>query len=260
MTAPRHDSLDEREVDLGRWRRAVVTLWWIPVVGLVLGAIIGALYSLRGTSTFKAAVADLARAARLAGRRRDRELRHEPARGLADRQLGVGQAQAEREAGHALRRAARPRVGRAGRDGDRGRCGACDAADLADGAGSERGEDAGCGQRARASRRRADDRAVRRHEDPDVPAGARDDEHAALVDQRASRRAQQGRREVEPRAARPARADQPDRQRRAAAGESLRPEGDDAAAARVREERREREGDHGSRARRSRRRTRRRRR
>src|SRR6476661_5456301 len=55
MTAPRHDSLDEREVDLGRWRRAVVTLWWIPVVGLVLGAIIGALYSLRGTSTFKAA-------------------------------------------------------------------------------------------------------------------------------------------------------------------------------------------------------------
>jgi len=55
MTAPRHDSLDEREVDLGRWRRAVVTLWWIPVVGLVLGAIIGGLYSLRGTSTFKAA-------------------------------------------------------------------------------------------------------------------------------------------------------------------------------------------------------------
>ena len=55
MTAPRHDSLDEREVDLGRWRRAVVTMWWIPVVGLVLGAIIGGLYSLRGTSTFKAA-------------------------------------------------------------------------------------------------------------------------------------------------------------------------------------------------------------
>src|SRR6478672_13298410 len=55
MTAPRHDSLDEREVDLGRWRRAVVTMWWIPVVGLVLGALIGGLYSLRGGTAYKAA-------------------------------------------------------------------------------------------------------------------------------------------------------------------------------------------------------------
>jgi uncharacterized protein involved in exopolysaccharide biosynthesis len=60
MTAPRRtagtaDDLDEREVDLGRWRRAVVTLWWIPVAGLVLGAILGVLFSFRGGTTYKAA-------------------------------------------------------------------------------------------------------------------------------------------------------------------------------------------------------------
>jgi len=35
----------EREVDLARWRRAVVALWWLPVAGLVLGAIVGAVLS-----------------------------------------------------------------------------------------------------------------------------------------------------------------------------------------------------------------------
>lgn len=45
----------EREVDLERWRRALRTLWWIPVAGLIAGAIIGVLYSFRGTSTYKAA-------------------------------------------------------------------------------------------------------------------------------------------------------------------------------------------------------------
>jgi uncharacterized protein involved in exopolysaccharide biosynthesis len=55
MTAPRSDSLDEREVDLARWRRAVVAFWWLPVAGLVLGAIVGLLYSTRGSSTYKAA-------------------------------------------------------------------------------------------------------------------------------------------------------------------------------------------------------------
>jgi uncharacterized protein involved in exopolysaccharide biosynthesis len=55
MTAPRGtDSLDEREVDLARWRRAIVALWWIPIAGLVAGAILGLLFSLRGTSTYKA--------------------------------------------------------------------------------------------------------------------------------------------------------------------------------------------------------------
>ena len=44
----------EREGDLARWRRAVVALWWLPVAGLVLGAIVGVLYSFRGGTNFKA--------------------------------------------------------------------------------------------------------------------------------------------------------------------------------------------------------------
>src|SRR5579885_2085753 len=50
MTMPE----EEREIDLARWRRAVVRLWWLPVGGLVIGAIVGALYSLRGTANYKA--------------------------------------------------------------------------------------------------------------------------------------------------------------------------------------------------------------
>jgi uncharacterized protein involved in exopolysaccharide biosynthesis len=55
MTALRetHD-LDEREVDLARWRRAVVSYWWLPVACLVVGAIIGVLYSFRGGTDYKA--------------------------------------------------------------------------------------------------------------------------------------------------------------------------------------------------------------
>jgi hypothetical protein len=45
---------EEREVDLARWRRAVVALWWLPVAGLVVGAILGVLYSFRGGTTYKA--------------------------------------------------------------------------------------------------------------------------------------------------------------------------------------------------------------
>jgi capsular polysaccharide biosynthesis protein len=52
MTAPQLDA--EREVDLARWRRAVVALWWLPVGGLVIGAIVGVLYSFRGGATYKA--------------------------------------------------------------------------------------------------------------------------------------------------------------------------------------------------------------
>ena len=48
------DDLDEREVDLARWRRALVTLWWIPIAGLVLGAILGVLFSFRGGTVYKA--------------------------------------------------------------------------------------------------------------------------------------------------------------------------------------------------------------
>lgn len=52
MTGPQLDA--EREVDLARWRRAVVALWWLPVAGLVLGAIVGVLYSFRGGTNYKA--------------------------------------------------------------------------------------------------------------------------------------------------------------------------------------------------------------
>ena len=45
---------EEREVDLARWRRAVARLWWLPVAGLVIGAILGVLYSFRGGTTYKA--------------------------------------------------------------------------------------------------------------------------------------------------------------------------------------------------------------
>jgi uncharacterized protein involved in exopolysaccharide biosynthesis len=52
MTTPATDA--EREVDLGRWRRAVVRLWWLPVGGLVLGAVVGVLFSYRGGTNYKA--------------------------------------------------------------------------------------------------------------------------------------------------------------------------------------------------------------
>ncbi|MDX6506808.1 MAG: hypothetical protein QOG06_1452 [Gaiellaceae bacterium] len=55
MTARRQPDVDaEREVDLARWRRAVVALWWLPVAGLVLGAVAGVLYSFRGGANYKA--------------------------------------------------------------------------------------------------------------------------------------------------------------------------------------------------------------
>jgi hypothetical protein len=44
----------EREIDLARWRRALTALWWLPVVGLVLGAIVGVALSFGGTTSFKA--------------------------------------------------------------------------------------------------------------------------------------------------------------------------------------------------------------
>src|SRR3954451_10003448 len=52
MAAPELDA--EREVDLARWRRAVVALWWLPVGGLVVGAILGVLYSSHGSTNYKA--------------------------------------------------------------------------------------------------------------------------------------------------------------------------------------------------------------
>jgi hypothetical protein len=44
----------EREVDLARWRRALAKLWWLPVAGLLAGAILGYVYSLGGGTSYKA--------------------------------------------------------------------------------------------------------------------------------------------------------------------------------------------------------------
>ena len=44
----------EREIDLARWRRALTALWWLPVAGLVVGAVIGFAFSLGGSTTYKA--------------------------------------------------------------------------------------------------------------------------------------------------------------------------------------------------------------
>ncbi len=52
MAAPEYDG--EREVDLARWRRAVVAWWWLPVAGLLVGGLLGAILSLGGSETYTA--------------------------------------------------------------------------------------------------------------------------------------------------------------------------------------------------------------
>jgi len=44
----------EQEIDLGRLWRATIARWWLPVLGLVVGAIIGLLVSLGGGKQWKA--------------------------------------------------------------------------------------------------------------------------------------------------------------------------------------------------------------
>ena len=44
----------EREVDLGRWRRALVAWWWLPAGGLLVGAVAGAVLALGGGTNYKA--------------------------------------------------------------------------------------------------------------------------------------------------------------------------------------------------------------
>jgi capsular polysaccharide biosynthesis protein len=46
----------EREIDLGRWKQAIVERWWIVVAGVVAGIVAGALFSLSGGSIYEASV------------------------------------------------------------------------------------------------------------------------------------------------------------------------------------------------------------
>jgi len=50
------DVAAEREIDLARWKQAVVERWWIVVAGMVAGIVVGALYSLSGGSVWEASV------------------------------------------------------------------------------------------------------------------------------------------------------------------------------------------------------------
>jgi uncharacterized protein involved in exopolysaccharide biosynthesis len=55
VTRRREPVLDaEQEVDLGRHARAVATRWWLPLAGLIIGAIVGYLISLSGTQVWTA--------------------------------------------------------------------------------------------------------------------------------------------------------------------------------------------------------------
>ncbi len=44
----------EQEVDFGRYWRLIAAHWWLPVAGIVAGAVIGALVTLGGSSSWKA--------------------------------------------------------------------------------------------------------------------------------------------------------------------------------------------------------------
>jgi hypothetical protein len=55
MSTRREPDLDaEREVDLGRYLDALVARWWLPVLGLVLGVVIGYLLAIGGKDVYRA--------------------------------------------------------------------------------------------------------------------------------------------------------------------------------------------------------------
>jgi capsular polysaccharide biosynthesis protein len=56
MSSPDTDTGSEREIDLARWRAALVARWWVVVGGLLVGAVIGAILSLSGGSVYEASV------------------------------------------------------------------------------------------------------------------------------------------------------------------------------------------------------------
>ena len=177
LTSPRHDGPPDRRARRARGRpRALAPRRSSPSGGFRSPGSSWArssAFSSRSAAArrYKAVGADLARPAGQPRRRRDPELRDEPAGRLPDRQLGFGAGAAERSAGLGSGALRGQGLGRAGRDGDGAGATRADAADLADRPGRPGEEDAGGRERARRARRRADDRAVRRHEDRDVHPG-----------------------------------------------------------------------------------------
>src|ERR687884_779279 len=51
--APPPPDLADDEIDLGRYWASVAARWWLPLVGLVVGAIIGYLIAVGGGSTYR---------------------------------------------------------------------------------------------------------------------------------------------------------------------------------------------------------------
>jgi uncharacterized protein involved in exopolysaccharide biosynthesis len=54
LSTPDVDLEAEQEVDLGRYWSAIVAHWWLPLAGLLVGALIGYLVSLGGAQVWKA--------------------------------------------------------------------------------------------------------------------------------------------------------------------------------------------------------------
>jgi hypothetical protein len=55
VTRPREPELDgEQEVELGRYWRRIAARWWLPLAGLLAGALIGYLLALGGSDVWKA--------------------------------------------------------------------------------------------------------------------------------------------------------------------------------------------------------------
>lgn len=54
MSTPNVDLEAEQEVDLGRYWSAIVARWWLPVAGLLVGAVVGYLLSLGGKQVWNA--------------------------------------------------------------------------------------------------------------------------------------------------------------------------------------------------------------
>ena len=177
----------EREVDLRSVWERIAARWWLPVLGTVLGLVIGFALALGGGKVYEAETLIADGPAVLAERRRARrELPHERTRGRRDHPLRGG----AREGREGVR-AARARAPRQRHLRDRGRERPRRPADRSaagddQGRGRAAAEGGEGGRRARRGGDRADGGAVRRHEDQGVQRPARVDpgaaEHARAAD------------------------------------------------------------------------------